>query len=246
MNTQSLKTRLFKMKNLNKYFAVAVLLSAALFSCNKEESKTEQQHATLRYETVPYVSAAQIPAHNAILRSESNFTDRLVYHGYDDDKYYYVFLLGHVNLVPIAYRPAIYYNGITPITIGYSKTNATEQSITSTFQTAMSYSVTSSMNFSAGITTSIGFKAGIAEGSLALNVGSNIGTSTGDSRSTVNSEETMRSATEQITDNIEATIGNNNEPAGQYRYALMGTTDVYYVLITDHAKSAVNEQYFAV
>ena len=224
-------------KHLSFCLAAFMIFSAALSSCGKDENKSPSEPvASKRYQTVPYTGTRAL---------NTDASGKLIYHGYDDDRNYYVFLLGHVNLVPIAYRQAVYYNGTTPITIGYSKTNATEQSISSAFETAAGYSTNRTLGFSTSISSSIGFKTGIVNGELSVNVGSSLSQETGTSRSTTTTEQTMTSTMEEVTDYIEVTVGNNNEPAGQYRYALMGTTDVYYVLITDRNHTSVDEQYFS-
>jgi hypothetical protein len=42
-------------------------------------------------------------------------------------------------------------------------------------------------------------------------------------------------------DEMSVTIGNHDEPAGVYRFAFFSTTDVYYVVVTDRAKTKVVE-----
>jgi hypothetical protein len=189
--------------------------------------------STLRYETVPLVPSA---VNSSMARAEGEIdTDNLMFSAYDDDSYYYVFLLGHVNRVPLAYRPAVEYNGTTPITIVYSAANVTETSITDSVEYATENSVTGTFTNGWEVGAEIGMSF-IADSKAILKYTGSYSTEEMSSRSTSNTYETASTKSSEITDEISATIGGNNEPPGMYRYSLFTTTDVYHVIITNHAK----------
>jgi len=201
------------------------------------KNNSGEPKATQRYETVPFVRSA---------RSEQPaLHDKLVYYARCNDYFYYVFLLGNINYVPIAYRSAIEYNGITPIEIAYSISNATEESVTKAMEVAIENSTSSSKSFNASVSVKKEFKSFLGGISVGVTAGTNLQWDTSQTRSTSNTLETMISNLVQETDEFRVTIGEHDELPGLYRYSYFGTTDVYYVLITDHSYK-LEEQYFAV
>ena len=225
------------------YMLFVIIIMMMITGCPTESDSNDKNPTvlkeTLRYETEPFVR-------NSTARSEQPVLhDKLVYYAKCNDYFYYVFLLGNINYVPIAYRSAIEYNGITPIEIAYSITNATEESVTKAMEVAIENSTSSSKSFNASVSVKKEFKSFLGGISVGFTAGTNLQWDTSQTRSTSNTLETMVSNLVQETDEIRATIGNNDEPPGLYRYSYFGTTDVYYVLITDHSYN-LEEQYFAV
>ena len=241
------------MKAILQRFIIIVIVAVVVFAitgCDDltggnrsgENKKPVNMGATQRYETVPY----QNPEAG---RSIIGFGDNnvLIYAGKTSSSYYYVILLGHVNRVPVAYRQAIEFNGITPMKIGYSVTDVTTETTGNAVNTAQANSVTNSTTeeWSASVSAKTSFlglvSAGIQEG-----YSFGIGSETMQSRSTANTFETAYSKTQQVTDTIEATIGLNGEAEGKYRFSLFCTTDVYYVVETNTARTIVKDAYIAV
>jgi hypothetical protein len=171
-------------------------------------------------------------------------TDNLMFYAYDADSYYYVFLLGHVNRVPLAYRQAVEYNGTTPVTIVYSAANVTETSITQSVEQATENSTTGTLTNGWEVGAEVGLSF-IADTKAIIKYTGSYSTEQMSSRSTSNTYETASAKSSEIRDEISATIGEHGEPAGMYRYSLFTTTDVYYVLITDHAKENIKNAYTA-
>jgi len=227
------KTLLFK---LAATLTIAALILASCTNSATDPAPAEPQ-GTLRYDTVPFAGTA---------RSTGNVFDKLIYYAHDDDYNYYVFLLGHVNRVPIAFRQAVIFDGITPITIGYSRTNATLESIMSSLTTAIEHSVTTGYSVGAGGSVAVKgapFGMGVtATATFSAEFSRQFGTT----RSNSNTFETTIQRMVEETDSIEVTIVMHGEPPGLYRYTLFGTTDVFYVLITNRQRTSVVEEYFAV
>jgi hypothetical protein len=204
-----------------------------------------QPSPTLRYETVPYSGNSA---------SSSGGNTNLVYSARDNTNNYYLFLLGHVKYVPLAYRPAIIYDGQTAQTISYSRSDVSSESISRSVTEAHSHSVTNSVTLGWNVTTEVGVEAGVNGGWFAAKVSSSISTSLSGSdiletmktRSVANTYETASSWTTEKNDTNSMTIGNNNEPPGKYRYSLFSTSDVYYVLVTDRARTQVIRAYTVV
>lgn len=235
------------MKTTNSLILAALTLPMALItSCGKDGTSSETPKtpvATSRYQTVPYVGT-----------KAGDKLDNLVFSDYDGQYNYYFFALGHVKSAPLAYRPAIYYNGVTPITVGYSSSNVTEQSISNSVTEAFENSVTESQSTNWG--DEIGVVAGIEttfkvpltsemkvkiETSYKNAWGGSESTDVTQARSFSNTYETSSSKASEIRDEISVTIGTSGEPEGLYRFALFTTTDVYFVVITDRAKTEVIE-----
>jgi len=106
-------------KLLHIITAVLVIgLSASLAGCQMESGDNFHQQPTLRYQAVPLAGGGGALAN-------------LVYYAYSDYRNYYLFVLGHVNRVPIAFRDAIIFDGVTPITVGFERSELTEESVKS-------------------------------------------------------------------------------------------------------------------
>jgi len=119
---------------------VGIMMILALAGCDflfNDDSKTPSGDATLRYETVPYSKSS---AHSG----GDNYN--LVYSAHDNTNNYYLFVLGHVNSVPVAYRTAMRYNGQSAVTIAYSKSDVSETSISKSVGETNTHSITNSSN----------------------------------------------------------------------------------------------------
>ncbi|MDR1867180.1 MAG: chitobiase/beta-hexosaminidase C-terminal domain-containing protein [Treponema sp.] len=213
----------------------AVFLAAiiTLTGCPAEEENIEPSPsapaATLRYETVPY----RVASSRAALDLSTLITS-----AYDDYNYYYVFLLGHINRVPLEYRPAIFYDGIIDQTIGYTRDEASTESVEESLETATENSVSSNTSYNWGVELglNIGNDATFVQASITASTGGEYGWGESTARSTANTLSTVKSVTRGASDSWSVTIG-NGAPPGLYRYSLFGTTDVYYVVITDKRKN---------
>jgi len=234
-------------RNFLKMAYFALFSAVFIFSGCGEDPKISGV-AKQRYETVPYVSSSSKTSDGI---QKIGGIDNLVFCDYDDNYNYYFFVLGHINSAPLAYRPAVYYNGVTPITVEYSSSNVTQTSIRNSVTEAFEHSVTQSYTTTWGneMGVSVGLNIGGLLSAITANFkasyrhswGGSDGTSTTDSRSFSNTYETSSSKAEEIKDAISVTIGNNGEPTGLYRYSLFSTTDVYFIVITDRAKTRIIE-----
>ncbi|MDR2911880.1 MAG: hypothetical protein LBV38_01055 [Alistipes sp.] len=149
--------------------------------------------------------------------------DTPIYSAKDDqNNEYFVFLLGTVSRMPISFRPAMNYGGITPVNIGYTSGETNEQSVMNSVTSTVENSVTKSSS----LTVSAGFELG----PFSSEVSASFSESETNTRSTSNTYETTNTVTSSQLDEISATIGEHGEPAGKYRYALFATADVYYIL----------------
>ncbi|MDR2890353.1 MAG: hypothetical protein LBV18_01910, partial [Alistipes sp.] len=198
--------------------------------------------ATQRYGIVPYVPEPTTRGTRAAAGLEN-----LVFSESDENYNFYFFVLGHINSVPLAYRPAVYYNGTTNITVGYASTNVTENSISNSVTEANENSVTKSssstwednVSVTAGISGGGLFVTASLEASYGHTWGGSESTDQTSSRSFSNTYETSTASSSEITDEISVTIGENGEPAGMYRWSLFSTTDVYFVLVTNKANTEI-------
>ncbi|MCL2329001.1 MAG: hypothetical protein FWC39_10895 [Bacteroidetes bacterium] len=243
---------------------IALGLTSVVFNaCKKNEpNKTTDDktstnaESTQRYETVPYVESSNL---------KSGELDNLVFTDYDDEFNYYFFVLGHVKSMPLAYRSAVYYNGVTSLTLKYSQSDVTQESIKESVTDAKTYSIATShsttygndLGVAYGIATeaevgtsvpSLSAKVKVAtkfEASYKHSWGGSEGTATSNVRSFSNTYETSRAKTSTVTKEESYVLGNNGEPAGMYRWSLFSTADVYFVVITDRAKTRIVETYTA-
>ena len=209
--------------------ALALASALALAGCNANPERDPglgfQPRA--RYQTVPYGTGE-------LSGADAKDGARLLYSVRDNaaGTDHYMFYLGYVANVPIAYKDAVYYNGQTPLTLTYERSSATEESISRSMTRATEFS------FGGSITTTVGMEIEgevgiplIAGAKAKATASTSISASFGFSASTSNTYETARASSEGESWSVSATIGGNNEPAGMYRYALFGITDVYYLVV---------------
>ena len=224
----------------------ALLATGMVFSGCKKDPKIPPGVPTLRYETVPYGS-------NESTVKSGGEADNLVFWDYEGEYNHYFFVLGYVRNAPLAYRTAVYYNGVTNLTVEYSFSNFTQESISSSITEASEYTTTLSRSTNWG--QEIGVTAGIETGGIAKLLGAkgkiegsyknswggSESESKTDSRSFSNTYETSTIKANEIKEGLTFTVGNDGEPAGMYRWALFSITDVYFSVVTDRAKTRVVE-----
>jgi hypothetical protein len=144
------------------FFGFAIMVLLAMFTmagCELGFNNTDNNSGTGgdtggdtgRYETVS-VSTANRAADGG------NPGYVLVNSGYRGDTYYYLYYLGYVKNTPIAYRPSLYYNGTTPITITFEQSNVTEETITESTQKTKEF--TSTLHVGGKLTVGVEAKAG--------------------------------------------------------------------------------------
>jgi hypothetical protein len=211
-----------KMKKQFLKGAAAALLITAFAGCDNLAGNNNQSTETLRYSTVP-LAASDGKAYSMVASA------------YDDTYYYYIYLLGHIERVPMVYGDAVEYDGETPITVAYEKSKCKEESVMESMTTTVENSVTKTNTYNAGISATGTIKKGIVSASMTLSFNYEHSEEEMQSRSTSNTWETTQTKVEGESSSISYTIGENNQPQGKYRTTLFGTTDVYYVLITTKA-----------
>jgi uncharacterized protein (TIGR02145 family) len=177
--------------------------------------------ATERYKTIPWQPTAQT-------RAGDDEKYVLAYGGTDGQYNYYVYYCGYIDFVPLLYQQAVYYNGITPITVGYSKSTSVEHAVTQGIEKAVAESVstTNTSELTIGVSATIGFAG--SGGTVSTEITESVSETVGTEVSTSNSVETSEAKVEGETFSTEATIGTAGEPVGMYRYALFSTTDVFF------------------
>jgi hypothetical protein len=146
---------------------------------------------------------------------------------------YYLYYLGYVSSVPVAYRTAYYYNGTTPITITFEKNWVTEESITQS--TTKTREQTTTINASGTVTVGTEVEAGaiFAKATVSASISATVGGEWATAISTSDTFETAKTKAEGESESISATIGEKGEVPGTYRYALFGTTDIYCLYAVD-------------
>jgi hypothetical protein len=154
----------------------------------------------------------------------------------------YLYYMGYVQSVPMAYKTSYFYNGITPITITWEKNWATEEGIAQSLTKAKdeTWSVNSSVTVGMEITAKGGVPL-VAEAEIKASVSATVGSEYGGTISTSQTYETTQSKVSGESESISATIGEHGEPNGNYRYALFGVTDVFCSFEVDPATHAIKK-----
>jgi hypothetical protein len=239
-NGISSKNQRSRINNL-RMVCLALLATSIIFSgCKKPEEPAKLGTATSRYETVPYIKSKN---------DKSGGLENLVFYDYDEEYNYYFFVLGYVRSVPLAYRSAVYYNGTADFTLKYTMSEVTTESVKSSVTHASGHSTTNT--HSTNYSTEIGGKVGTDgtwlkfEASYKQSWGGSDGTSETNSRSFSNTYETSLSTASQTTDELSENLKNSGRPVGMYRWSLFSTTDVYFVVVTNRAKTDIIDAYTA-
>jgi len=168
----------------------------------------------------------------------------LLIYDYDENVNTYAKVLGTVFSVPLASTAAIYYDGVTPQTITYQRSDVNETSISASVSDAVVHSFSTSQTSSWEVALELGIDKDFFA-KFAAKKGGTSGWDQTNSRSITNTLEASRTTASGETFTYSFTIGENNEPKGCYRYALFSTCDVYYVIKTDRNKTRVVDSYIA-
>jgi hypothetical protein len=212
--------------------ALIVAVSISLAGCENPSGSGgyDPTKGTERYVTVPVRS---IPKVNRAVGDSDSYV--LASSGIDEDAgvHYYLYYLGYVKSVPIAYKTAYGYDGTTPITITFEKNWVNEETITES--TTQTKEKTTSVNASSTVTAGVEAEAGILFASVktSLSIAATLGTEVATAVSTSNTLETAQAKANGESESISATIGEHGEAPGTYRYALFGVTDVYCTFAVD-------------
>lgn len=166
---------------------------------------------------------------------EYSFTDGL----FD----FWYFYMGTIDYAPISSTTPRRFNGQTPITMSFSTTVVTEESISSSNSVAISNttSLTRTSETIRGVRNSIGIEIGIKDlFSFGINTGyryfRETHSSTQGNAQTFSLADTFTSATswaQSVTETDTITIGAHGEAAGYYRFSLFTTKDVFIVVAYD-------------
>jgi hypothetical protein len=217
------------MKNTKKLGIITVIAVIGLIMLNCENGTTPGGNEptsiiTGRYETVPYGS----DAFGGNSEGDPSYVLVSSAKEHDNSAHYYLYYMGYIKNVPIAYKTPYRYDGITPITISYEKSWATEDAIMQSMTTAKeeTWNVSASLTHTTEISVSGGIKP-FGEVAAKASLATQIGGGYGETVSASSTYETTTTKMQGESESISATIGEHGEAPGVYRYALFGTTDVY-------------------
>ena len=155
----------------------------------------------------------------------------------DGTKNYYLIDVGYVRNMFVSKIMEAAYNGMTPISV--SKTTISTSTVTEALTETISESITVSDTQSGK--TGISIEAAwvkkfpiVGKFSAKLNVYGEWTGSWTNSKTSSKSSETSVSKTESLAESLTTSviIGEHGEPAGNYRYALYATSDVYFIIST--------------
>ena len=168
---------------------------------------------------VPTAASASSPV---VLDSYTNGTNN-----------YYLIDVGYVRNMYISTILAAAYNGMTPISV--SKTTISTNTITE----ALTETISESIIISNTQTGKVGIEAAWKKtfplvGTFSAKIKAEWTGSWTNTNSSSKSKETSVARTESLAESFttSVTVGEHGEPAGNYRYALYATSDVYFIIST--------------
>ena len=223
--------------------ALAVVIGLSLISCDtgSTHARMPTPEPTLlqteRLEVVTFGSDAfDAPGRSVARFTANNDNFELVESGrsHDEGTWYFLYYMGFINSAPIAFREAVHFTGVTPVTVSFTQTEQTSEMVSHAL--SQSFSETVSRTGTVGASVSVSASGGFAP-FASVEVSASASVSMAISRGqTWSSSDTFTVANTRIrglSQTLSATIGNNNEPAGNYRWSLMGTTDVFLMVRVD-------------
>jgi hypothetical protein len=202
--------------------AFGLLLAGCDIGANSNSDTGGNTFSLKRYETVP------VPSPNSGRAVEgSDAACVLVNSGYKESAWYYLYYLGYVKNVPIAYKTQYVYEGIIPLTITVEKNWVNEETITQSTTKTREHTTTTSVSGSVEVGVEAEAGAIFAKAKVTAKLSTTVGGEWANTVSTADTLETATAKAEGESESISATIGDHEEPAGTYRYTLFGVTDVY-------------------
>ena len=227
-------------KNFFVMMCFVLLAGVVIFTrCGQSEGDTIMPpgEPTLRYETVPFVPNGT---------RGSGVLDNLVFYDHCDDYNYYFFVLGHINSVPLAYLPTLRHDGVNELPLSFSIGHVTQEALRRSVTTASNHSITNrssiTLSHQIGVKATARAKWAKFEASYKHTWGSSHGTDITESRSFSNTYETSLTTTRNWTLSTSRVLGNNHAP-GFYRWALFSTTDVFFIVVTDRARTHIVDEH---
>ena len=197
-------------------FGIILVFTFLIFGC---KNPTDGNFVISRYTTVPYGS---------LNRAAGSEPYVLAYMCKDSKYYYYIYYLGYVQNVPVVYKETYRYEGITPITFSYEKTESITDTVTESLTKATENTITSTVGVSIAVKSGVEASVpGINKVSLETTVTGSVEAGYLHTTLTSNTLDTAIAKMAGETQTLSVTVGNNYEPTGRYRYALFSTTDVY-------------------
>jgi len=221
---------------LTRLFVLMIASFLALTGC---DSGTSNGGQTTPPGTAPVTNPdpkTLSPALRAVPTAASNASPVVLDSYTDGTNNYYLIDVGYVRNMYVSTILAAAYNGMSPISV--SKTTVNSSTITEALTETISESVTISNTQSGkvGIELAYAYKTMLPSVQTKFSAKLNIewtGSWT-KSNTSSRSSETSVSKTESLAESYttSVTIGEHGEPAGNYRYALYATSDVYFIIST--------------
>ena len=177
------------------------------------------------------------PALRAVVKPTSQTNMPAILSSYSDGaRNFYLVDVGYVERTFICSIGMVPYNGMSPVTLTVSTTEQTSvteslsNTVTDSFSSTVGGSLKSSLEIAVEASIDlliVGAKASAKE-SLETMISTSISTSS--TKSTQTSFTNIQSIASTVSSTT--SIGGHGEPAGVYRMALYGVTDVYFLVIT--------------
>ena len=146
---------------------------------------------------------------------------------------YYLVDGGYIKNVPISSGVTMFYDGKTKYDVTYGKSEVTTQRVENSMNKTVMESISESNTGNANVTISAEVEWSMFSVDAELIYSRQWGTIDERQNSFTSIYTVATEKTEQITTEIRYTIGNNNEPAGSYRWSYVTTCDVYYLVKTN-------------
>jgi hypothetical protein len=173
------------------------------------------------------------PALRAVPTAASTASPEVLDSYTDGTNNYYLIDVGYVRNMYVSTILAAAYNGMTPISV--SKTTISTSTVTEALTETISESITISDTQSGKVGIEAAWKKTFPlVGTFSAKIKAEWTGSWTNSNTSSKSKETSVSRTESLAESYttSVTVGEHGEPAGNYRYALYATCDVYFIIST--------------
>ena len=191
---------------------------------------------------------APVSRERYIVRKENFETNPVLQFSYSEEQYnIFIYYLGKIESVPLAYGAAEEYDGLSDRVIKLSKSSITENSVTESKNYCYTQTniVTNQTTQNTGVNINVGGGAGPvkAEGTISYSIGKVKTEENSSSSSFSDAYSAVQSYAETQGEERTYTINQNYEAGYFYRVALLGDCDLFAFLVYDCIENTITVQY---
>ena len=210
--------------------------------------KSSDYSKSVIYQVKENVNYVKVSKERYIVKKENINEKAILQYSYSEDKYnVYVYYLGKIESIPLAYGAAEEYDGLSERVIKLTKSSITENSVTESKNYCYTQTniVTNQVSQNTNVSINVGGGASTvkAEGTIGYAIGKVKTEEQSNSSSFSDAYSAVQSYTESQGEERTYTINQNYETGYFYRVALLGDCDLFAFIVYDCVDKTLTVQY---